>query len=79
MSEYTPKSCYEEMKPLLREIARLVKSAPLSEKERNGLAMLILADVSGTTLAVMGLEDTAENMSKLGEFMAATFITKGIN
>lgn len=79
MSRYTAKSCYKELEPTLREIARLVKSAPISEKERNGLAMLILADVAGTTLAVIGLEDTAENMSKLGEFMAAAFIPKGIN
>lgn len=79
MSKYTAKSCYDELEPTLRKIARLVKSAPISEKERNGLAMLILADVAGTTLAVMGLEDTAENMSQLGEFMAAAFIPKGIN
>jgi hypothetical protein len=79
MSKYTVESCYKELEPTLREIARLVKSAPISEKERSGLAMLILADVAGTTLAVMGLEGTAENMSKLGEFMASAFTPKGIN
>jgi hypothetical protein len=79
MSKYTVESCYKELEPTLREIARLVKSAPLSEKERSGLAMMILADVAGTTLAVMRLEDTAENMKCLGEFMAAALIPKGIN
>lgn len=79
MTEYTVESCYKEMEPALRDIARLVKSAPLSEKERNGLAVMILADVAGTTLAVMGLEATPENMSNLGEFMASAFTPKGIN
>ena len=79
MSKYTVESCYNELEPTLRQIARLVKSAPLSENERNGLAMLILADVAGTTLAVMGLEGTAENMSELGQFMSSTFATKGLN
>ena len=79
MSRYTAESSYKELEPTLRQIARFVKSAPISEKERSGLAMLILADVAGTTLAVMGLEGTAENMSKLGEFMASTFAAKGLN
>jgi hypothetical protein len=79
MTEYTVESCYKEMEPALRDIARLVKSAPLSEKERSGLAIMILADVAGTTLAVMGLEATPENMSNLGEFMASAFTPKGIN
>ena len=79
MSRYTAESCYKELEPTLRQIARLVKSAPISEKERSGLAMLILADVAGTTLAAMGLEDTAENMSKLVEFMALALTPKGMN
>ncbi len=79
MSKYTVESCYKELEPTLREIARLVKSAPLSEKERNGLAIMILADVAGTTLGAMGLEDTPENMSQLGEFMASALRPKGIN
>ena len=79
MSKYTVESCYKELEPTLREIARLVKSAPISEKERNGLAIMILADVAGTTLSVMGLEVTPENMSNLGEFMASAFTPKGIN
>lgn len=79
MSKYTVESCYKELEPTLRQIARLVKSAPISEKERNGLAMLILADVAGTTLAVMGLEDTPENMRQIGEFVASAFTPKGIN
>ena len=79
MSKYTAESCYKELEPTLREIARLVKSAPLSEKERNGLAIMILADVAGTTLGVIGLEVTPENINTLGEFMASTFVTKGLN
>ena len=79
MSKYTVDACYKEMEPTLREIARLVKSAPLSEKERNGLAIRILADVAGTTLGVIGLEVTPENLSELGQFMASTFATKGLN
>ena len=79
MSKYTVESCYKELEPTLREIARLVKFAPLSEKERSGLAIMILANVAGTTLAAMGLEATPENMSKLGEFMASAFTPKGIN
>ena len=79
MTEYTVESCYKDMEPVLRDIARLVKSAPLSEKERSGLALMILADVAGTTLGVMGLEATPENMSNLGEFMASAFTPKGIN
>ena len=79
MSKYTAEACYKELEPALRDIARLVKSAPLSEKERNGLAIMILADVAGTTLAVMGLEATPENMSNLGGVMASAFTPKGLN
>jgi hypothetical protein len=79
MTKQTLKFCYEEIEPLLRHIARAVKSAPLSEKERAGLAMMILADMAGTTLGVIGLEPTQENMSQLGELMASAFLKEGMN
>jgi len=78
MSKHAVEFCYKEMEPLLRHIAHAVKSAPLSEKERAGLAIMILADIAGTTLSVIGLEPTQENMSQLGEFMASSFL-KGMN
>jgi hypothetical protein len=79
MTKQTLKFCYEEIEPLLRHIASAVKSAPLSEKERAGLAIMILADMAGTTLSVIGLEPTQENMSQLGELMASAFLKEGMN
>ena len=79
MTKHNVEFCYKEMEPLLRHIASAVKSAPLSEKERAGLAIMILADMAGTTLAIIGLEPTQENMSQLGEFMASSFLKEGMN
>ncbi len=75
------KACYAEMEPLLRNIAHLVKTAPISEGDRAGLAIMILADIAGVALGVMGRDPTPEAMRELGEFMASAFMTKagGIN
>jgi hypothetical protein len=79
MTKHNVEFCYKELQPLLQHISRAVKAAPLSENERKGLAMMILADMAGTTLAVIGLEPTQENMSQLGEFMASAFSKEGMN
>ena len=79
MSKHAVEFCYKEMEPLLRHIARAVATAPLSKKERAGLAIMLLADMAGTTLGVIGLEPTQENMSQLGELMASAFLKKGMN
>jgi|GEM_PF-2427001 len=79
MSHYTAEACFQELQPTLREISRLVKSAPISEQDRNGLAIMILADVAGMTLGLIGLEATPENIAELGQFMAAAFQRKGMN
>jgi len=79
MSEYTAEACFKELQPTLREISRLVKSAPISEQDRNGLAIMILADVAGMALGVIGLEATPANLEELGRFMAAAFERKGVN
>jgi hypothetical protein len=78
MTKHTVEYCFESMHPLLDDITRLVKSAPLSEGERKGLAMMILAHVAGATLAALGRAPTPDAMRELGEFMASTF-TRGIN
>ncbi len=79
MTKHAVEFCYKEMEPLLQHISRAVKAAPLSEKERAGLAIMILADMAGTTLSVIGLEATQENMSQLGELMASSFSKEGMN
>jgi hypothetical protein len=50
----SPAECLAEIQPFLNKISTLVKTAPISDEERVGLAILVAAHFFGTAAKCMG-------------------------
>ena len=74
MSQPTPKSCFAELEPVLDEIARLVAMAPLEQKHREGLALLVAGYAFGIVAAAMD-KHPSEAAHEIGDLIAAVVKT----
>lgn len=60
----------DEMRPVLKEVSRLVATAPLTKEQRAGLSVAVLCHFAGTALAALELEPTPEGAAALGKVLA---------
>lgn len=64
------KAAMAELFPSLKEVSRLVASAPLPKEQRAGLAVMVLAHFAGGALAALELDPTPEGAQELGRILA---------
>jgi len=45
--------CFDELKPAIQEVSRMVRTAPLDKAERIGLALMVAAHFTGDVAGAM--------------------------
>lgn len=54
MKKLGPQLCYEQLQPLLSEIHRMIRTAPVADNEKAGLAVMVAAYFFGVAGGALG-------------------------
>lgn len=68
----TPQQCYDAMKSCLDEVDRLIMTAPMDEKKKTGLSLMISAHYYGMTAAYLNKDDVETGVREVCDLIVAT-------
>lgn len=74
--EIGARAAFEELKPVVHNLIKMVATCPISDVEKNGLALLVATSFVGAALAQAKLDPTPENAEAIGKMIADSMRAK---